>query len=167
MKRFALPGLFFAALIAFCLGAGQAGAMSSSSSGGGASSSADSAWGQARKAIAAKDYDAAVPLLKQAVAEDPKNADAYNYLGYTHARQGNSDAALGYYKQALAIEPEHKGANEYLGELYLKMDNLAAAEERLAVLDKACFFGCTEYDLLKAAVKRYKADGKFTSSKGL
>jgi tetratricopeptide (TPR) repeat protein len=168
MKRFALPGMFFAALIAFSLGAPPAGAMGSSSSGGGSSSSsASEAWSQAKKAIAVKDYDAAVPLLKQAVMDDPKNADAYNYLGYSHARQGKNEEAIGYYKQALAIDPEHKGANEYLGELYLRMGNLAAAEERLGVLDKACFFGCTEYDVLKAAVKSYKKTGKFSSSKGL
>jgi Tfp pilus assembly protein PilF len=88
-------------------------------------------------------------------------------LGYAHARRGQTEAALGYYKQALALEPEHRGANEYLGELYLKMGDLASAEERLKVLDKACTFGCAEYDLLKAAVKQYKTTGKFTSSKGL
>jgi len=35
--------------------------------------------------------------------------------------------------------------------------NLAKAEQHLAVLDKACFFGCEEYTELKEAVAAYKA----------
>jgi Flp pilus assembly protein TadD len=124
-------------------------------------------WQAAKKAIQAKDYDAAVPLLRQVVAKEPKNADAYNYLGYAHVRAGKNEAALGYYRQALAIKPNHRGANEYLGELHLKMGDLAAAEARLAKLDEVCFFGCPEYDLLKKAVKQFKATGKFSSGKGL
>jgi len=37
--------------------------------------------------------------------------------------------------------------------------NLPMAEERLAVLNKACFLPCEEYSDLKRAVARYKANG--------
>ena len=166
MQRLAFAGAILVVLGILALGPGGALAMGSGSSGGGTSAESDS-WAKAKQAIAAKDYGAAEPLLKKAVMADPKNADALNYLGYINGRDGRNGEALAYYKQALAVKPDHRGANEYLGELYLKMGNLAGAEERLKVLDEACFFGCTELDLLKAAVKSYKDDGKFTSSKGL
>jgi hypothetical protein len=57
----------------------------------------------------------------------------------------------------LALKPKHRGANEYLGELYLEMGDLAKAEERLEVLDGACWFGCDEYSDLKEAIAKYKA----------
>jgi len=168
MHRLPILALLLLVLAGVGLGPGTVLAIGGGGAGGPSSASAESGdWTKAKRAIAAKDYDAAVPLLKQVVQQDPKNADAYNYLGYAHARSGKSDAALGYYKQALALKPEHRGANEYLGDLYLKLGDLAAAEERLAVLDKACLFGCVEYDLLKEAVQKYKATGKFSSGKGL
>ncbi len=147
-------------------------ALAAGSGGGGSDSSASSTpadpnWDAAKNAIAAKDYDTAMPLLKQVVAKDPSNADAFNYLGYTHGRAGMHDDAIGYYQKALALNPEHRGANEYLGELYLKLGDLPKAKERLAVLDSACFFGCTEYDMLKKAVADYESSGSYTSRKGL
>jgi tetratricopeptide (TPR) repeat protein len=101
-------------------------------------------------------YAEALPLLKKAVAAEPKNADAYNYLGFSHRKLGDTKAALGFYRKALEIKPKHLGANEYLGELYLDLGDLKKAEERLAVLDTACFFGCDEYSDLKKAIKAYK-----------
>ncbi|MEQ9640037.1 MAG: tetratricopeptide repeat protein [Alphaproteobacteria bacterium] len=140
---------------------------SSSSSGSSSAAAADPNWAEAKNAIAAKDYDRAMPLLQQVVAKDPSNADAFNYLGYTHGRAGKHDEAIGYYQKALALMPEHRGANEYLGELYLKLGDVAKAKERLAVLDSACFFGCTEFDMLKKAVADYETSGTYTSRKGL
>ena len=35
--------------------------------------------------------------------------------------------------------------------------NLAKAKEHLAALDKLCFFGCAEYDMLKKAIAAYEA----------
>jgi hypothetical protein len=49
-----------------------------------------------------------------------------------------------------------------LGELYLDMNQLASAEKQLAALKRACpFFGkCEEYDDLKGAIEKYKANNK-------
>ncbi len=102
-------------------------------------------------------YAEAIPLLEKVVASDDKNADAFNYLGYSNRKLGNHDAALTHYQTALAIEPRHRGANEYLGELYLTLGDLEKAEERLDVLDSACFFGCDEYTELKNPIAEYKA----------
>lgn len=126
----------------------------------------DADWAAAKTAIAQKKYEEAAPLLRQVVAKDEKNADAWNYLGYISSRADRSDEALGYYGKALALDPRHRGANEYLGELHLKLGDLAKAEERLKVLDGACMFGCAEYDLLKKAVNAYKQTGKYAPQKG-
>jgi tetratricopeptide (TPR) repeat protein len=125
----------------------------------------DPDWAQAKVAVQARQYDQAVPLLQKVVAKDASNADAFNYLGYIHARADKTQEALDFYNKALAISSKHRGANAYLGELYLRLANLPAAEERLKVLDGACFFGCAEYDILKASIAEYKATGKFASRK--
>ncbi len=127
--------------------------------GGGGSSTtpADPNYAEARKLVDAGNYAAAIPFLEKAVAANPKSADAYNYLGYSHRKMGRVDAAIENYQRALRLQPEHLGANEYLGELYLELGELKKAEERLEVLDDACFFGCEEYTELKQAIKDYKA----------
>jgi tetratricopeptide (TPR) repeat protein len=162
--RLALAAAMTVALAGPALAAGSGGGSGDSTA---SAPAGDPDWTAAKEAIAAKDYDRAMPLLQQVVAKDPANADAYNYLGYTHGRAGKHDEAIGYYQKALALKADHRGANEYLGELYLKLGDLAKAKERLAVLDSACFFGCTEYDMLKQAVAAYEASGKYSSRKGL
>ena len=79
--------------------------------------------------------------------------DVLNYLGYAHRRLGRFDESLAYYQQALALDPMHRGANEYLGELYVELGEIDRAEERLAVLDRACPFGCAEYEDLKRRIE--------------
>ncbi len=108
------------------------------------------------KEIDKKNYEAAIPLLQKVVASDPEDADAYNYLGYTHRQLGKMDEAVGFYQQALSIDPDHLGANEYLGELYLQVGDLGKAQKRLEILDDACFFGCDQYYKLRDAIDDYK-----------
>ena len=112
---------------------------------------------RAASLVEAGNYDQAIPLLEKVLATDPQSADAYNYMGYSHRKLGRIEQAEGFYRKALAIDPEHLGANEYLGELYLETGHLAKAEERLDVLDGACFFGCDEYYELRDAIAAYKA----------
>jgi tetratricopeptide (TPR) repeat protein len=109
--------------------------------------------------IKAGDYEAAIVSLKKVVMAESKNADAFNYLGYSHRKLGRFDEALGYYEKALAIDPEHLGANEYLGELYLQTSQLPKAEKQLSILDGLCFFGCPEYRELKEKIAQFKAAG--------
>jgi tetratricopeptide (TPR) repeat protein len=129
--------------------------------GGGSSSSTpekplDPDYVKAEKAIEAKDWDTSITLLKQVVARDDTNADAYNYLGYAERHRGNLEIALQHYDRALALDPKHLGAREYLGEAYLMAENLPKAEEQLAALDKLCFFPCSEYTELKEKIAGYK-----------
>jgi len=130
---------------------------SSSSSSSASSSSGPSDYQKAVDLIDDEEYSDAIPLLEKVVAADSKNADAFNYLGYANRKLGKHSEALGYYQHALALKPNHLGANEYLGELYLEMKLLPEAEQRLAVLQKACG-SCEEYEDLKEEIDDYKAN---------
>jgi tetratricopeptide (TPR) repeat protein len=147
-----------ALFLSLALGAGHALAF-----GGGGGTSAkkqDSNYAQAVKRVDAGDYAGAIPLLQKAIATDPTNADAHNYLGFSHRKLGDMEMALTQYVEALELNPKHLAANEYLGELYLDLGQLDKAKERLAVLDGACFFGCDEYRELKAKIKTYQVQAK-------
>jgi predicted Zn-dependent protease len=124
---------------------------------------ADPTFGRAKAMIEAKDYNGAVPLLQQVVAKEPRNADAYNLLGFATRKSGNPQGSLQYYTQALALDPKHLGANEYIGEAYLMLDQPQQAEQHLARLDSLCVFGCVEHRTLKAAIANYKAGKKPTN----
>ncbi len=127
--------------------------------GGGTSTSStprDADYAAAEGAVKAGKYADAIPLLQKVVARDAKNADAWNYLGFSNRKLGKFSEALADYEKALAINPDHLGANEYLGELYLETGDMPKAEERLAKLDRLCTFGCDEYRALKAAIQAKK-----------
>jgi tetratricopeptide (TPR) repeat protein len=124
---------------------------------------ADPAFAQAKVMVDQKNYAGAIPLLQQVVQRNPRNADAYNLLGYSTRASGNPNGSLQYYQQALAIDPKHLGAHEYLGEAYLMLDRPAEANQMLARLDSLCVFGCTEYRMLKAAIANHKQGRKPTN----
>jgi len=155
------------------LGFGLSGAALAAGGGGGGSSEpaaststakpADPNFAQAKALIEAKRYKEAMPYLQQAVATNPRNADAYNLMGYATRKSGDANGSLQYYNQALAIDPKHLGANEYVGEAYLMLDRPQEAQQHLARLDSLCTFGCTEYRMLKAAIADYKAGKKPTN----
>jgi Flp pilus assembly protein TadD len=114
---------------------------------------------EARAMIKAKKWSEAVAELQR--VNDPASADWNNLMGYS-VRRGASpdlDASERFYNEALRLNPNHRGALEYSGQLYLMKGDLPSAEKRLAVLDKACTFGCEEYTDLKKAIERYKAAG--------
>ena len=114
---------------------------------------------EARTLIKAKKWSEAMAELQR--INDPASADWNNLMGYS-IRRGSTpdlDASERYYNAALRINPNHRGALEYSGQLYLMKGDLGSAEKRLAVLDKACTFGCDEYTDLKKAIERFKAAG--------
>jgi tetratricopeptide (TPR) repeat protein len=108
------------------------------------------------KAIEAREYAKAIPLLEGVVARDGSNADAYNWLAYATRKSGDPAAALPLYQKALAIDPKHRGAHEYIGEAYLMLDDLPKAREHLRRLSSLCFITCAEYRDLKRAVEAYE-----------
>jgi tetratricopeptide (TPR) repeat protein len=114
---------------------------------------------QARTHIKAGQWTAAIDELRR--VNDTASADWNNLMGYSlrKARTPDLESAERHYNEALRINPSHRGALEYSGELYLMKGDLAGAERRLAVLDKACMFGCEEYTDLKKEIARFKAAG--------
>ena len=108
-----------------------------------------------RQAVQNKNWTQAVANFKKAVADDPRNADAHNMLGYSHRALGKFDDAFAAYDKALAIDPKHKGALEYSGMGYLKTNQKAKAEAQLAKLKVICA-SCSETNSLTKAVADYK-----------
>ena len=106
----------------------------------------------------------AIPLLENVLKKTPKDADTLNYLGYSHRKLGQFEVSENYYGQALEADPKHRGAHEYLGELYLQTDRPEEAKKMLGRLDDLCFWGCDEYDDLKAAIERFAANGGVADS---
>ncbi len=99
------------------------------------------------------DYEGALAILENL---DRDGADVLNMLGYAYRKLGRIEEAFDHYRRALAIEPLHPGANEYLGELHVETGDIAAAEERLAVLEAACPEGCEERDELAGMIAAYR-----------
>jgi tetratricopeptide (TPR) repeat protein len=110
----------------------------------------------ARTAIAGKDWSKAIMLLKEQTAKDPRNADAFNLLGFSQRNAGDMPSALASYEKALTLNPKHKGAHEYLGETYLKLNDLPKAQAEQASLQGLCPQGCEELDDLNEAIADYK-----------
>jgi Flp pilus assembly protein TadD len=118
-----------------------------------------SAYIDGQRAVNAKDYAKAVPLLEKAIVDNPQDADANNLLGYSYRKLGQQKAAFMYYQRALAIDPNNRGANEYLGELYVEMNDLPKAEAQLTKITQLCGTGCDEYRDLKVAIDKARAAG--------
>ena len=112
-----------------------------------------------KKAIEAKDWNAAIKPLSSAALRDTRNADIQNYLGFAYRNSGNLDEAFRHYEKALTLSPRHRGAHEYVGEAYLMAGNLPKAEEHLAKLREICLIPCEEYEDLRKKVEEYRQRG--------
>ena len=105
-----------------------------------------------------QDWASAQAMLRDALAADPQNANYHNLYAYSVRKGASPDMNLVFkhYNEALRIDPKHRGAHEYIGEAYLMVGNLAKAKEHLGVLDKLCFFPCSEFTDLKRAIADYE-----------
>ena len=112
------------------------------------------------KLINNKSFEAAIENLLKAEKNNKKDADIYNYLGFSFRKMGNLDKAAFYYDKALKISPKHKGALEYQGEMFLTQGNLKLAEANLKKLKKICFLGCKEEKMLKESIIKYNKGQK-------
>lgn len=119
---------------------------------------ADPVLQQATAATERQDWPAAQATLKQALAQNPANADYHNLYAYAVRKGPNPDmkVVFEHYQEALRLDPRHRGAHEYIGEAYLMVGDVAKAKEHLAALDKLCFFPCEEYTDLKRAISAYE-----------
>ena len=109
-----------------------------------------------KQAVEDRQWTQAVEHFKRATLRDPKNADAWNMLGYSSRWAGKYPEAFDAYARALALDPHHRGAHSYLGVAYVKTNNLVKAREELAKLDGICGKDCEEYKLLGKAIAEYK-----------
>ena len=114
----------------------------------------------AEKLINKKQYSDDIVKLNDALVTDSKNADIYNYLGFSHRKLGKMEDAAFFYNKALEINPKHKGALEYQGEMFLTLNQIGKAEDNLKKLDKICFLGCSEFDKLKKSIMNKKSGKK-------
>ncbi len=109
-----------------------------------------------KKAIEAKDWNAAIKPLSAAALRDPDNADIQNYFGFAYRKTGKLDLAFKHYKRALEMNPRHRGAHEYIGEAYLMVGDLASAEKHLEALRQICLLPCEELADLEREIKEYR-----------
>ena len=110
-----------------------------------------------KSAVYSGRFETAIQILKKVISDEPRNADAHNYLGYSYRKLGKLDLAASSYFKVFAINPDHKGALEYQGELFLKQGNLSAAKLNLEKLAKLCSSNCKEYAELKRAIADFIA----------
>lgn len=114
---------------------------------------------QARKEIQARQFDAALAVLRPANASG--SAEWHNLMGFALRSRTPPDLATAemHYVRALEIEPQHRSALEYYGELFLMKKDLAGALAIQGRLEKACRFGCPELKDLRESIARYRAAG--------
>src|ERR1700746_3159702 len=141
--------LFVLCLIAgsvFGMGSGGGGSGSSgggTGSGGGSNTSeigegggAGRLYDQGVRAMNSKKFAEAQTRFAQALTENPRFAEAHNYLGYSLQMEGTQNylMALEHYNRAIQLKPNLAQAYEYRGAFLLKMDRKSAAEKDLATL---------------------------------
>ena len=102
--------------------------------------------------IRQQNYRDAIQVLNLVVESSPREADAYNLLGFSYRKSKDFNRAERNYKRALRLNPEHKGAIEYYGELFIEADRREKAEGMLAKLETLCPSGCSELDQLRKAL---------------
>ena len=75
---------------------------------------------------------AAITTMRRAIALNPRNSEALNYLGYTFAEQGvHLEEAESLILRALAVEPEDGFYLDSLGWVYFQQGRYARAVEKL------------------------------------
>jgi tetratricopeptide (TPR) repeat protein len=80
-----------------------------------------------------KKFDLAEKEFRKVLDEDPKNASAWNYLGYMLADQNTRlSEAQEYIQKALALDPDNYAYLDSLGWVYFRQNKLDDAEMQLA-----------------------------------
>ena len=108
---------------------------------------------QARDAIQAKDWKGAEAHLREALKAEPRQADAWNLLGFSLRWQDRYDESLAAYAKVFEIDPKHLGGHEYIGRTYLKMGRKSEAQQHLAKLRALCA-ACEETRELAEAIAK-------------
>ena len=96
-------------------------------------------------------YEKALEYFLKANAENPANADIFNYLGICSAKLELNENAEIYYLLGLELDNQHKGIKFNLGTFYLGQNRINDSKEILTSL-KDC--ECEEYETLKMLVNK-------------
>jgi tetratricopeptide (TPR) repeat protein len=75
-----------------------------------------------------------VDKFMRATQLDPNYHEAWNMLGYSLRKTGDSKKAFEAYWECLRLKPDYVPAHEYLGEAYLEANNLEKAQGELTWL---------------------------------
>ena len=105
-----------------------------------------------------ENYDDVLKDLEVYVYENPENAHAWNFIGFTSRKLGKYDDAELYYNTGLEISPNHEGILSYQGELFLQTGRYELALENLEKLTDLCNFNCTEKKALSDAIVQYESE---------
>ena len=73
------------------------------------------------------DYQAAIPVLNDFIAKQPKHAGPYINLGIAHRQTGNNEAARAAFSKAIELNPSSAEAHHQLGILYREQGEFNAA----------------------------------------
>ncbi len=145
-----LSGLMIVGIAVFTLLAAPVMAAGTSD---GSSASAAAPYDEAKALVDEGSYAAALPKLTGLTQNDPKNADAWNLLGFTYRKLGHLDESSAAYLKVLAINPNHLGALEYQGELFITQGKMKEAKANLVKLQGLCGT-CEQADDLEKALKK-------------
>ena len=124
---------------------------------------ADPNFARAKAMIEAKDYKGALPLLQQVVAKDPRNADAYNLMGYATRKPGDPErlAAI------LPARARHRSPASRRARIYRRgLSDAQPAGRRPAASGPARFalrFRLHRVPQLKAAIANYNVGKRPTN----
>jgi tetratricopeptide (TPR) repeat protein len=85
-----------------------------------------------------KDYEASTAIIMSILDKDPKNAHAWNFIGYSMLERGLSpEEALPYIQKAIAISPDDGYIRDSLGWYYFKTGrNKEALKELTKAFEK-------------------------------
>lgn len=113
-------------------------ALAAGSDTGASSAATQPGYAEARAAIDAGQYAAALRILAPVVKAEPRNADAWNLMGFASRKLKNYTEAARYYDIALRTDPRHVGALEYQGELFVETGAYDKARQNLKLLRSIC-----------------------------
>jgi Flp pilus assembly protein TadD len=89
-------------------------------------------------AIQESEFARAIDNLKLVIRDEPRNADAHDWLGFAYARSGNPALATRHIGEALKLDPKHLRAHLHLGELQMAAGDRKRAAETLDALRRLC-----------------------------
>lgn len=107
--------------------------------------------------LAARRFQTAVEIYRNAVALEPESPALLNLLGYAEAYNGNLDAARSALERYRALDPKGINPLDSLGEVHFFCGQFTEAEKYFLEAEKLQPGAATAVQVLKAAEARYLA----------